>query len=363
MAAPAHAAGGGSTTDKPKSGLNLRTDGTYPTVELAKPSFLLGVVQTRVRAVDASNPQKGIRENLNHMLNLIDKAFFIGPKPDWLQFHEFPITGWDRWSRAETLKIALDVPGPETEEISKKAKKYGCYITFGSYAKDADWPGHVLSLNTTIGPDGSIVARDWKGSAEDVSGFFGDMQMFTTTVFSVLDRYIEMYGRDAVIPVHRTPLGNFATSQMQAGGDIFQGMAIKGAELILRTATGGFSPLDLQFCAKSNDLYVTMANNAESPDNPHFFDDTGGAGGCAIWGPGGRVLAEANGKAEQLVLARVPIAEFRERHRQPNLIAMELLRDVYNDYRGPFAPNLFSEYIPTSLEDSARYLKSKSRWK
>ena len=364
LASSAHAAGGKDSTEKLKSGLKARTDGTYPTVELAKPSFLLGVVQSRVRAVDASQGHKGLRDNLNHMLDLIDKVFYIGPKPDWLHFHEFAITGWDRWTRDEVLKFAIEVPGPETEEISKKAKQYGCYITFGSYAKDANWPGHVLSLTTTIGPDGSIVGRDWKGSEEDVKSYFGDVEMFTTSIYSVLDRYIEMYGRDAVVPVHRTPLCNFATSPMQQAPEMFRAMAIKGAEVILRTATGGFNAVDMPACAAHNDLYVALANNAVSPDNQHFFDDAmGGAGRSAIWGPGGNVMAEANGKAEQQVLALLPIAEFRERHRQPDITAMDLVRDVFDDYRRSWPPNLFSEYDPTSLEDSARYLKSKSRWK
>ncbi|MEO8858046.1 MAG: nitrilase-related carbon-nitrogen hydrolase [Burkholderiaceae bacterium] len=364
LAAPTHAAGGKNAADKPTSGRQVPGDGTYPTIELAKPSFLLGIVQARVRAVDSSNSRKSLRDNLNHMLRLIDKAFRIGPKPDWLHFHEFAITGWDTWTRDEILKFALEVPGPETEEISKKAKQYGCYITFGSYAKDADWPGHVLSLTITIGPDGSIVARDWKGAAEDVSGSFGaNIQMFSTTIYSVLDRYIEMYGRDAVVPVHRTPLGNFAATQMQRAPEMYRAMAIKGAEVILATATGGFSSVDQQSSARNNRVYVAMANNAVSPDNPEFFDDTGGAGGCAIWGPDGKPVAEANGKAEQLVMARLPIAELRTRHRQPHVQSMELVRDIFNDYNLSYPPNLFSEYDPTSLEDAARYLKSKSRWK
>ena len=370
--AAATAAGSGSVVGSGKgntsagSGLNVRKDGTYATVPLAKPSFLLGVVQARVRGVDASSlssVSKGVRENLNHMLNLIDKAFYIGPKPNWLHFHEFAITGWDTWDRAESLRVAIEVPGPETEELSKKAKQYGCYITFGTYAKDKDWPGHVLNLTVTIGPDGSILAKDWKGGAEDLGGIFGEIQMLSTTIYSVLDQYIEMYGRDALVPIHRTPLGNFATTQMQRAPEIHRVMAIKGAEFILGTATGGFQPNDQASAARNNQVYIAMANNAVSPGNEKFFDDTGAAGGCAIWGPNGVPLAEAKGGAEQLVLASLPIAEFRKYHRQPHVHTIELIREVFNEYELSYPPNLFSEYQPTTLADSARYLKAKSRWK
>lgn len=365
LAAPAHAAGSPSNSTtangKPKHDLNLRTDGTYATAKLAKPGFMLGVVQDRVRAVDASKGHAGLRDNLNHMLDLIDKAFYFGSKPDWLLFHEFPITGWDNWTRDEILKFAIEVPGPETEEISKKAKQYGCYITFGSYAKDADWPGHVLSLTTTIAPDGSIAARDWKAHNIDMSSFFPGAQLFTTTVYSVLDRYVEMYGRDAVVPIHRTSLCNFTASSAQYEPNLFQTMALKGAEVILRTATGGFSPIDVQACAMYNRVYVGLANNALSPDDPHFFPDVG-AGGSAIYGPDGKAMGNVHSEAEQLVVAYLPIAEFRARHRQEQ-IPMDLYRDVYDNYRSAYPPNLFSKYDPTSVEDSARYLKTKSRWK
>ena len=349
------------------AGSLVRKDGSYPTMDLAKPRLMLGVVQARVRAVDASSASaasKGVRENLKHMLLLIDRACYMGSKMDWLHFHEFPLTGWDAWTREEALRAAIEVPGPETAEISKKAKQYGCYITFGTYAKDAAWPGHVLSLTVTIGPDGEIVARDWKGGAEDLGGAtFDGIQMFTTTIYSVMDRYIEMYGRDALVPVHRTPLGNFATTQMQRAPEMYRAMALKGAEFVLATATGGFSAIDLASSARNNRLYVGMANNALSPDNGNFFDETGGAGGSTIWGPTGLPVAEAKNAAEQVVKAMIPIAEFRATRRQPHVHSMALVRELFNDYELSYPPNLFSEYLPTTLKDSARYLKSKSRWK
>lgn len=62
------------------------------------------------------------------------------------------------------------------------------------------------------------------------------------------------------------------------------------------------------------------------------------------------------------MLAYLPIARVRARHRQPQ-IPIDLYRDVYDDYRSAYPPSLFFKYDPTSMKDSARYLKSKSRWK
>jgi predicted amidohydrolase len=257
------------------------------------------------------------------------------------------------------LKFAIRLPGPESEAIAKKAKEYGCYIVFGSYVQDPSWPNHVLSITTIIGPDGTIVDKHWK--SRNIKGVFQGFELFTTTVYDVLEQYIERYGMDAVVPITRTPLGNLVTSSVQREPELFRAFAMKGGELFLRTASGGFSALDIQACAMYNGVYAAVVNNAASPGNNPFFEDSGG-GGSAIYGPDGKPLAEADGKLEQLIAARIPIAEFRARHRQP-IVHWEMLKPVYERYESSYAPNLFTDYQPTTLEDAARYLKDKSRWK
>lgn len=341
-------------TDK----ISLNQDGTYETVPLTKQSLSLGVVQSRVRSFEIANRQV-LKDNLKHFIDLIDKAFYYGSRPDILFFHEFPITGWRKWTRKEILTFALELPGAETEEISKKAREYGCYIVFGTYAKDKDWAGHVLSITTIIDPKGEIVGKHWK--ARNIKGVFPGFELFTTTIYDVLDRYIEMYGADEVIPVTRTPYGNIATSSTQNEPEIIRAMAMKGAEIILRTASGGFNPLDIQASAMYNQVYVALSNNAYSPENPGFFDDAG-SGGTVIYDPSGKAMATADTKFETMISARIPIAAFRETHRQP-IIHSELYTPVYNQYRSSYPPNLFTAYQPESLEDSKKYLAGKSRWK
>lgn len=186
--------------------------GKYDRVELIKPMIRLSVVQSRVRGIKLQNLKQTRRNNLNHMLQLIDSANNWGGPKDLLLFHEFPITGYsNQWNRNDILRLAIDIPGEETDAIGKKAKEYGCYIVFGSYAKDPDWPNHILSVTTIISPDGSVLDKHWK--ARNIKGVFGPgFELFTTTIYDVLDQYVEMYGWDAVIPITRTPIGNIATS-------------------------------------------------------------------------------------------------------------------------------------------------------
>jgi predicted amidohydrolase len=345
----------------PKAGapVEVRPDGTYPVVPLARDAFTLGVAQSRVIPVDLARLKATRKANLDHMLALIDASTMGFVKPDLLFFHEFPITGWRDWTRDEVLRVAIDIPGEETEAIAAKARAYGMYIVFGSYARDPDWPGHALSITTIIDPAGKIIAKNWK--ARNVKGLFGgETELFTTTIYDVLDRYTEMYGEDAVVPVVRTPIGNILTSSIQREPEYFRAAAIKGAEVILRTATGGFSPVDMQATSLYNGLYTAVCNNAISPGGP-FFEDVN-AGGSAIYGPDGEPLAKATSPNETLVAARIPIAQFRARHRQP-MIHKELFLKEFEQYVPRYPPNLFEKYQPSDLKDAGRYLKDKGRWK
>lgn len=340
--------------------LEMRNDGSYAALPLSKESFRLAVVQTRVKAVAAAAPARGLKENLTHTIEAIDKVFHFGGRPDILQFHEFPLTGFDVWTRKQALRLALEIPGEETAALGAKAREYGCYIVFGSYAVDRDWPDHLLSITTIIGPDGQVLDKHWK--ARNIKGVFPGIELYTTTVYDVLDEYREMYGEDAVLPVTRTPLGNFATSSAQREPELFRALAMKGAEIFLRTATGGFTELDIKACAMYNRVYSTLCNNAVSPDNENFFADAAAsAGDSMIVGPRGEELARAR-QHEAAISAVIPIAAFRARRRQPT-VHQELYTPVWDVYRSPYGPNLFSNYKPTDLFDAKEYLREKSRWR
>lgn len=337
--------------------LSVRQDGRYATVPLAKDNIRLGVMQTRVRPIDPANPEKGRRENLEHMLKLITNAQEWNPPSDILLFHEFPITGFSYdWSRKDILSLSIDLPGPETEALGKAAKKYNCYIVFGSYAREKDWPGHVLSITTIIGPDGQIVDKHWK--VRNIMGVFrigqSPIELMTSTIYNCLDRYIEMYGADAVIPVTRTPLGNICTGAMQREPELFRAMALKGGELFLRTATGSFVPADMQMNSVYHRVYTAVCNNAVSPGN-QFFEEPGGAGGSAIYDPNGTAIAMARNEFEQLVAANIPIKSFRAGHKLPDF-AWDLYAPVYSQHVRKYPPNKFANTLPADLREAGQWL-------
>ena len=342
----------------------VREDGTYPGAELRKPAFFAAVVQTRVQGVDGANPGPDLRRNLDYFLECIDIAQGYGPPNDLLLFHEFPITGFSNyWTREQHYELALQVPGPEVEEVAKKAKQYGCYIVFGTYAKDLeDWPGHILHLMVMVGPEGNIVAKHWK--QRNVRGLFPGSEQYSTSIYDAYDRFIEMYGLDAVVPVVRTDIGNIAMSAVQFEPELFRCFALKGAEIICRVATGGFEFEDMRLTSYHNSVYTMIANNCISTGSrvPGFFDDEnyGGPGRSAIFGPRGVELAKC-GDYESRKATMIPIAQFRKTHRIPD-VHMQLYRPVLDQYRERYDHSGYLDYIPKDKRDAFRVFNENARW-
>lgn len=342
------------------------SDGSYPVVALRSENVVVAMMQTRVRAVDGRNPAPGLKANLEHMLWCIDAAQYYGVRKDYLAFHEFPITGWDKWSRAEVLRLALDVPGPETEAIGALCRKYNCYVSFGTYARDPAWPGHVISMTVYISPEGKIISRQWKH--RNIHSMFAGFELFTSSVYDVLDRYVEMYGWDAVIPVARTDIGNLCASPCVNDPELYRCMTLKGAEFIVRTATGGTPrwASDMPVWCRVNRVYGGIVNNSISPDNPHFLEsgDNGTVlkpGGSAIFGPDGNTIADTLSQNEDSVVSSIPMAAFRKSHRLPDVF-MPMYRHLYDAFPARIEPGGYSKSIPDTLEAANALWKQKVKW-
>lgn len=341
----------------------VRHDGTYEVVPLRRDKIAVGIVQTPVRGVDGDNPEPGIKENLDYLLGAIDKAQLTGGRCDLLCFHEFPLHGFAPWDLQQYLRVSRHPDGPEISAIAAKAKQYDCYIALGCQMLDDDWPGHTMNTQLLIGPKG-LVARHWK--QRNMRGMYPGVEQFTTTIYDVYDRYVEMYGLDRVIPIERTEIGNISMSSVQFEPELFRCMAMKGAELILRTATGGCEWDDMRLTGYHHGVFVTSVNNSIDIEraNANYFVEqapkNNWVGRSSIFGPRGVVLAEA-GMFETKRRAVLDLAEYRKSHRIPD-VHFSLYRHVYEDYRERHDPNLWLDRVPETKADAAAYLKDKMRW-
>lgn len=333
--------------------------GGYETVPLEKELVVVKVVQNLVRNLeDFDDPQVGLAENLTRMEYWIDIACSQGRSPDFILFNEFPLTGYSQAPRNEKLDYTITIPGPETARLGELARSCDSYIIFGSYARDDEWPGHILSINTVINRRGEIAAEFWKTrNIKRFSTDGGDIP--TTTVESVYDRYLDRYGEEQLVPVLRTEFGNIAVSTVQLDPFVYAAFAMRGVEIMFRTATL-FSETDVMAIARYNNMYSAMCNIIFPDDSPAASM----GGDSLIVGPNGEVLAQALGNNEAVIEAEIPIAEFRA-GRTISRYPLEILEPVFAQYQGEIPLNhldLPSEQLPQTRLDMAALLDRVSRW-
>lgn len=304
--------------------LLVHPDGSYPTVPLEKDVVVLKVIQTGVNSLKSfPSIQEGLDFNLAHMEKMANDACTTGKKPDILLYHEFPLTGYSSGSRTEKLPYTVQIPGPETDRLGEIAKSCDTYLIFGSYAVDPDWPGHILSINTVINRDGEIVKKFWK--SRNIKRLYADREITTTTIEAVRDKYRAMYGMEEEFPVLRTEFGNIAVSTVQFDPFIFAAFAMRGTEIMLRTATL-FDEADVTYTAFTNNYYSAMSNFA-LPLNPNYS-----AGESIIVDNKGKILAKEPTKDKDgIIEAEIPIAEFRKGRKIPNF-AYEMVKPVFEQY-------------------------------
>jgi predicted amidohydrolase len=287
----------------------------------------------------------------------INEACTKGRKPDFILFNEFPLTGYSSGTREEKLRFTIRVPGPETQRLGELAKACDTYIIFGSYATDADWPGHILSLNPVIGRDGTLRKVYWK--SRNVIRLTAD-EIPTTTIESVRDRFRARYGIEEEFPVLQTEFGNIAVSTVQIDPFVFAAYAMRGVEIMMRTSTL-FSKLDVQAVAYYNNLYSAMSNITFPPDSgvPASF-----GGGSLIVDPRGKVLAEDPSNNESIIEAEIPIAAFRKGRTIPRY-PLEVVKPVFDQYRQEIPLNhmdLPPGQLPQTNEEMKGLLDRISRW-
>jgi len=349
----------GDTVTPPPPQL-VRADGSYPTRPLEKDTIVVKVIQNGVTNLQESETiEAGLEENLEHMIAFAKRACSEGGKPDFLLYNEFPLTGYSTGTREEKLRFTLEIPGPETDRLGEVARECDTYIIFGSYARDDDWPGHILSINTVIGRDGAVVKKYWK--TRNIKRFFPGTEIPTTTIESVRDKFRSRYGIEEEFPVLQTEFGNIAVSTVQLDPFVFAAFAMRGTEIMFRTATL-FSPTDVKATAWYNNFYSAMSNITFPPDS----EVAKFGGGSLIVGPGPRdqVLAQDKSNNESIIEAEIPIAEFRKNRRIPRY-PLEVVAPVFEQYQQEAPLNhmdLPPEQLPQTREDMKTLLDSVSRW-
>lgn len=177
---------------------------------------------------------------------------------------------------------AIDLPGPETDEIGKIAREYNVFIMAQAKARHPDWPKRFFNVGFIVDPQGEIILKHYK-----VSPLFPVEH--SVCPHDVYDWWIEKYGRnlDAFWPVADTEIGRLGIMMANEGSypENARALALNGAEVVYRAsyphpATGNeFFEIQSRARALDNNMYIVAPNMGTYylyPDSDIPIDTFGG---------------------------------------------------------------------------------------
>lgn len=270
--------------------------------------------------------RKEARKNLDNLCRQIDGCMYVGDMEypaKLLAIPEGAITGfYDEHARLGTKeicdKIALRLPGEETEVLAEKARQWGIYIIAAAKVEEPDlFPGRFFNTVFIIDPSGKIVHRYRKHRVFPAEG--------SSTPYDLYDEWLEKVGSgvDAFFPVADTPIGRIGTLLAFDGKfpEAGRALALNGAEIIYRGGEFelhrryGYTDVMNRAHAVNNSCYVIAPSNGPkymdlSEDRPSMTGSVSGGG--MIVNYRGQILCKIDNTNVTYAAAMVNIQELRE---------------------------------------------------
>ncbi len=315
------------------------------------PAYYALALQATCHAINADREVAAARQRMLATIQRLEGQIaaskaFIGPDLRLVVLPEYFLTGFPMgepiaaW--AEKAAIDIDVPGPEVERLAKVCRKLKVFLSGNAYERDRHFPGLYFQTSFLIDDSGELVLRYRRLNS-----------MYAPTPHDVWDRYLEIYGADAVFPVARTALGRFGAvaSEEILFPEVARCVAMRGAEVLLHSTSEshgqGDTPKDVAKRARAieNLAYVVSANSAGITGTPTPAGSTDG--GSKIVDFRGQVIARARSGESMVAHAEIDLAALRRARRRPgmtNLLARQRFELYASSYAGAsfHPPNTFA---------------------
>lgn len=255
---------------------------------------------------------------------------------------------------------AIDIPGPETDEIGKWARELGVYIIAQAKALHPDFPERFFNVGFVVSPDGGIILRHYKTTAL----YPAERSISPHDVF---DLWVDRYGRtlDAFWPVVDTPIGRLGIMMANEASypENARALALNGCEVAYRTSFPLFGVCSDMFevqnraRALDNTMYVLAPNAAAyyaHADAPVPMDAFGGR--SMIVNYRGQIIGRVDhGGISTAVTAPIDIAALRHHRLHSPLTnwVKDLRTELYQIlYEQPIYPkNLYVDRAPPRHAD------------
>ncbi len=267
---------------------------------------------------------------------------WIGQDLKLVVLPEYFLTGFPMGDSFEAWanKAALEIDGPEYEGLSKIAQDCKIFLSGNAYEQDPNFPGIYFQVSFAIDPTGEVALR-----------YRRLISMFSPSPYDYLDKYLDIYGEDALLPVVDTDIGRIAciASEEILYPELARCLALKGAEVFLHSSSETGSPKLTQknvakrARAQENIAYVVSANSGGLHNFAMGAQSTDS--GSQIVDFNGLVLTEAAGGNSMTANSEIDLAALRRHRRRPgmpNILSRQPIELYATQYaKTPLAPPNF----------------------
>ena len=300
-------------------------------------------LQLRCRAVNECRSADEARARMREAVERCDdhigasKRFvetYSGDTVRLVVLPEYFLSGFPRGESVEEwqARACLRPGGDEYRLLGQAARSNDVWLSGNAYETDSHFPELYFQTSFIIGPDGEQELR-----------YRRLISMYSPTPHDVLDRYLEIYGEQALFPVVNTELGRLAcvASEEILFPEICRALALNGAEVICHSSSEMGSPRATpkntakRARAFENLAYIVSANSGGISGIRFPAESTDGHSQVVDYR--GHVLAEASPGNSMCAFAEIDIEALRRTRRKPsmnNTLArqrLELFRNVYGD--------------------------------
>lgn len=268
----------------------------------------------------AADPRAEMRAAIERINARVGGAkAWIGADLKLVVLPEYVLTGFPLGESVAEWRDKATLDDLCYQALAKVATGHGVYLCVNAYERDEHFPDLFFQGSLIFDPSGEIVLRYRRLHS-----------MFSPTPYDVWERYVGIYGMDAVLPVAATELGNLAViaSEEILYPELARALALRGAEVFCHPTSEIASPdltqkaIGRRARAIENLAYVVSANSGGLSGIAIPGDSTNG--GSELIDYEGRRLAAA-GPGDSLVasaeLDLTALRRYRTRPGMPNLLS------------------------------------------
>lgn len=244
------------------------------------PYYTALAMQSKCIAVNKYTSRAEVMEHMDKLLDQLSGQIyaakkFIGSHLKLVVVPEYFLTSYPLQESISVWrdKACISKDDSVFAKIGDMCKAHDIFFSGNYYEQDDNFPNLFFQASFIIDDQGKMILNYRRLNS-----------MFSPTPHDVLDKYIDLYGKESLFPVADTSIGKLAciASEEILYPEVARCLMMRGAEVFLHSSSEIGSPLLTRknICKRAraieNMAYVVSANSAGIGDTPILSNSTDG---------------------------------------------------------------------------------------